>query len=363
MFESAQPDERNHRLPRRSCGDTLAVGSPEQPFLVQFPPPTALRRVGCENLLVHAFGLIAVVALPGAAAWADDVIAPVGADPDRYNVVWDSPSKDSRGSMPLGNGDIALNAWVEPNGDLLFYIAKSDAVSENSQLLKLGRIRVEFTPSLIAARSSTKARHSNKNCGSGRGEIVITGGIETPIEVRLWVDANRPVIELEASGPKPFEMQANLELWRNEKRDPRAKGPGSRRTIRVTRWFEPVVFDPDTVLPAKGNKLVWYHRDETFDLSGRAEKPASRIAAAKISRPAAASDLRRLHERQGFRRGWRSGNPLDRAGDESAAVDRRRSRRKPKRPSNGSPNWPKMTAAAEAVDPETARKAHDRMVE
>ena len=31
----------------------------------------------------------------------------------RYNVVWDSPSKDYSGSMPLGNGDIGVNAWLE----------------------------------------------------------------------------------------------------------------------------------------------------------------------------------------------------------------------------------------------------------
>ena len=42
--------------------------------------------------------------------------------PARYHVVWDSPSQDHRGSMPLGNGDITLNAWVEPSGALVFYI-------------------------------------------------------------------------------------------------------------------------------------------------------------------------------------------------------------------------------------------------
>jgi hypothetical protein len=28
---------------------------------------------------------------------------------DDYNVIWNTPSHDSSGSMPLGNGDIALN--------------------------------------------------------------------------------------------------------------------------------------------------------------------------------------------------------------------------------------------------------------
>ena len=31
----------------------------------------------------------------------------------QYNVVWDTPSEGSLGSMPLGNGDIGLNVWVE----------------------------------------------------------------------------------------------------------------------------------------------------------------------------------------------------------------------------------------------------------
>ncbi|MDR1154246.1 MAG: DUF5703 domain-containing protein, partial [Bacteroidales bacterium] len=37
----------------------------------------------------------------------------------QYNTVWDTPSEDSFGSMPLGNGDIGLNVWFEKTGDLL----------------------------------------------------------------------------------------------------------------------------------------------------------------------------------------------------------------------------------------------------
>ena len=62
--------------------------------------------------------------------------------------------------MPIGNGDIALNAWTEADGDLLFYIAKSDAVSENSQLLKLGRAcELEAsTPESVRQRFAVQAR-------------------------------------------------------------------------------------------------------------------------------------------------------------------------------------------------------------
>jgi hypothetical protein len=37
--------------------------------------------------------------------------------PDSYDVVWNTQSENSAGSMPLGGGDIGLNAWAE-NGML-----------------------------------------------------------------------------------------------------------------------------------------------------------------------------------------------------------------------------------------------------
>ena len=67
---------------------------------------------------------------------------------DRYNVLWDSPSRDAHGSMPLGNGDVGINAWVEGNGDLVFYVSKTDAWDENARLCKIGRVRVKFDPPL-----------------------------------------------------------------------------------------------------------------------------------------------------------------------------------------------------------------------
>ena len=71
---------------------------------------------------------------------------------DHCNVVWDSPSTNSSGSMPLGNGDIGVNAWVEENGDLVFFISKTDAWSDCGRLLKLGQVRL---PPSLTARPTT----------------------------------------------------------------------------------------------------------------------------------------------------------------------------------------------------------------
>ena len=73
---------------------------------------------------------------------------------DDQNVVWNTPSKDSSGSMPLGNGQYGLNVWVEKGGDLLFYVSSTDAWSENARLLKLGRVRIGLTPNPFADPAS-----------------------------------------------------------------------------------------------------------------------------------------------------------------------------------------------------------------
>ncbi len=44
-------------------------------------------------------------------AGAEDVTASICPDVEKYNIVWDSPSENSFGSLPLGNGDIGLNVW------------------------------------------------------------------------------------------------------------------------------------------------------------------------------------------------------------------------------------------------------------
>ena len=97
--------------------------------------------------------------------------AAVGHPLDRFNVVWDSPSKDSSGSMPIGNGDIGLNVWVEESGDLVFYISKTDAWDENGRLIKLGRVRVKLDPNPF-----TPAVPYRQTLKLHEAEIEVTGG-------------------------------------------------------------------------------------------------------------------------------------------------------------------------------------------
>ncbi len=176
---------------------------------------------------------------------------------DRYNVVWDMPSKDSSGSMPIGNGDIGLNVWVEQGGDLLFYISKTDAWSENERLLKLGRVRVRFTPNPFERgapfRQTLRLRQGEIAVRAGRGRAAI--------DVVVWVDANRPVIRVEASGQQAFSVQVGLEVWRDKPRT--LKDREVHSAYGMAGGPEPIVVSPDTVLDDPENRIVWFHRNRT----------------------------------------------------------------------------------------------------
>ena len=88
-------------------------------------------------------------------------------DVGRYDVVWTSPSKDSAGSMPIGNGDISLNVWMEESGDISFYIGKTDAWGDNARLLKVGKVRISIAPNPLGDNVEYRQTLSLRN-----GEIV-----------------------------------------------------------------------------------------------------------------------------------------------------------------------------------------------
>jgi hypothetical protein len=59
--------------------------------------------------MLFALPFAGIVALNASAEESSALVNPL----DKCNVVWDSPSKDHNGSMPIGNGDIGMNVWVE----------------------------------------------------------------------------------------------------------------------------------------------------------------------------------------------------------------------------------------------------------
>ena len=206
-------------------------------------------------LLLLGFLLLATPGRSGAA----DKAQQVGGDPSRYNVVWTTPSADHNGSMPLGNGDIALNAWVEESGDLLFYIGKSDSWDENGRLLKVGRVRISLDP-----RPQTPLRAFEQQLDLPGATLQVRYGEgEDAVAVRLWVDANRPVIRVEVDSKTPSRAVASIESWRTA----RTVLPSLEISDVMFRWDHEkhkearVTVEPDSLIAPGPGRIGWFHHN------------------------------------------------------------------------------------------------------
>jgi hypothetical protein len=167
------------------------------------------------------------------------------------DVTWSSLGTNENDSMPLGNGDVAVNVWTEQNGDIVLLIAKSDAWSENGQLLKLGRVRVKLTPNPFANAASLTQTLKLES-----GEVEIRAGKSV---ATVWVDANHPTLFLEVQAEKPLQIEATAENWRNKSYhlDPKA--------VSQAGFFEwggnpnGLDFGADTIFPIQAGRLSWCH--------------------------------------------------------------------------------------------------------
>jgi fibronectin type 3 domain-containing protein len=199
------------------------------------------------GLLLAGSGQVSAASLPA------DVLSQLNS----YNEVWPSPSTNgSPGSMPIGNGDITANVWVENGGDLMMYIGKSDSWSEGTRLLKIGRTRIHFAPNPFSVGAPF-----NQTLDFYHGEIDIAAGQpDSQVNLRVWIDANQPVIRVEATGGQSFTMTCSNEVWRNvpytatNSADPPS---GGWRGVN-NGWTESA--DVAVSLP---DRLVSYHRNAT----------------------------------------------------------------------------------------------------
>lgn len=199
------------------------------------------------------FVLLLWLALPIAGLHAQ------GPSPQIYDVVWQTPSEDASGSMPLGNGDIGVNAWVTPDGTLSFYISKTDCWSENGRLLKVGRVHITMDPPLdpyadFSQRLSLKNGAMFVQAGSGADQVV----------VELWVDANQEAIHVLIESESERSATAEIDLWRTERTlYPLAEVSDLMEDrSQPNKLYHDVYVEPDTVLEGRPNRIGWYHYNQ-----------------------------------------------------------------------------------------------------
>jgi hypothetical protein len=191
------------------------------------------------------------IASPGCAKRFDN-LKELGA----YDVVWDRAGNGSKDSMPAGNGDIGLNVWAEEGtGSVCFYVSKTDSWDETGRLLKLGKVRVKVEPNPFGAGLKFQQRLDLREA-----VVEVTAGEgEEAARIRVWVDANLPVVRVEARVPGPSVVTAAVEPWRlkpEEMKDELVSGLNYFRDI-----FGPTVVQPDDIVDEPSNRVVWYHRN------------------------------------------------------------------------------------------------------
>jgi hypothetical protein len=175
-----------------------------------------------------------------------------------YNVVWHSPSKNSMGSMPAGNGDIGINLWVEENGDLLFYLSKTDAWSENARLLKIGKIRLSLSPNPFVTDNSFLQELKLVD-----GVIKIEAGdAENFVLISTWIDANNPVVEMDIKSTSPLSAKVTTEPWRTERRQITIPNE-LHSAYELSGKDGPDVFvEKDEIIKDSDAGVIWLHRNE-----------------------------------------------------------------------------------------------------
>ncbi len=170
-----------------------------------------------------------------------------------HDVIWDTPGKTSADSMPMGNGELGINLWVEENGDLHFYLGRNDAYSEVSTLCKVGALRVSLSPNPFVTGAPFRQHLKLRD-----GVCEITAGpAAKQVSLQLFVDSASPVVHLLGKSKQPITVTAKVESWRTE---PQSVPEDSLWTMAQAP-NQPLQA-ADIFPKAEERSVSWYHRNE-----------------------------------------------------------------------------------------------------
>ena len=159
------------------------------------------------------------------------------------SLVWTTPSSGVSASMPLGNGKLGVSeytsnphhtlisseiseallvfsdVWADATDTVWLLLSHVDALDENTNLDKLGRIAVRATTAEGAPLSAQPASASGPS-QSFRQEMHLenaTVHIDIPsgVSVDVWVDATTDAVRVVSTSASPHKLEATLEVWRN----------------------------------------------------------------------------------------------------------------------------------------------------
>lgn len=114
-----------------------------------------------------------------------------------YDFYFDQPMKSGMQSIPLGNGEMGANVWVDESGIVKILLSRTDAWSEIYRLLKVGLLELKVTPNPFE-----KEVHAHFSLYDAALYITAPG-----VTVRIFADANAPAIRLAVQVDKKSSEQ------------------------------------------------------------------------------------------------------------------------------------------------------------
>ncbi|MFC3563002.1 DUF5703 domain-containing protein [Pedobacter jamesrossensis] len=173
------------------------------------------------------------------------------------NVIWTSQSHNSSESMPVGGGDIGLNVWVE-KGEVYLYLSRSGTFDENNTLLKLGRVKLKFSPNPFEGETFKQ-------------ELVLKDGYAqingANTQIKVWVDVFNPVVHLDIKSTQKITTEASYESWRFEDRITK----GKENNQNSYKWApQGIVTTAKDEIAFKNNGIQFYHQNKAetvFDVA------------------------------------------------------------------------------------------------
>ncbi|TCD12211.1 hypothetical protein EZ449_04165 [Pedobacter frigidisoli] len=180
---------------------------------------------------------------------------------EQPNLIWTSQSHNSSESMPVGGGDIGLNLWVE-KGEVYLYLSRSGTFDENNTLLKLGRVKLKFSPNPFEGKTFKQELILKDGYAQVSGE---NGKVSTKIKV--WVDVFNPVIHLDIKSNQNITTESSYESWRFEDRITK----GKENNQNSYKWApQGIVKTFKDEIAFKNNSIQFYHQNKSetvFDVA------------------------------------------------------------------------------------------------
>lgn len=173
------------------------------------------------------------------------------------DVVWTRPARDSRDSLPIGNGHWGGNVWVEQDGRIGILVGANDSWSGNGRLLKVARILLQVDAEIDLRDQLVKLSWSLDLQTATVTVAVDSAGVRWRASV--WIDAHHDVLVAEIAAPESVPVYAWSKPWRTEQRSVTDEFELESFTGQDLA-FGAVVVEPDHVYPI-GDSIASIHKN------------------------------------------------------------------------------------------------------